>query len=358
MSDHEITGETAAFSEKTSLVSIVIPVYNVVSYLAQCLESVIHQNYHNIEIVVIDDGSTDGSGLICDQFARCDDRIRVVHTDNMGLSSARNCGLRVCRGSYLLFVDSDDWIEPDTVETLMKCAKKYSADIVAANYYKEYVGKTVCSNREEDEIRIFHGDEILRAYGNGLFGVIVWNKLYLDGCFSNIRFPEGHNYEDVSTTWKIMKHLAETGGTAAVLSESLFHFRERKSSISHTKSCCNIMDAWTAHRERYAGMPDYRQRFLPACFKHIGRMWLYYSGFSREEKKAAASVVAEMSRFSTEHRRQVMKGSFPIRVKAICLVSQSSSPLLMWSCFLGGILLRINRKTERKLRNAKKRLYE
>jgi glycosyltransferase involved in cell wall biosynthesis len=348
MSDNENTCEAAEISEKSSLVSIVIPVYNVSSYLAQCLESVIHQSYHNIEIIIINDGSTDGSGLICDRFSQCDDRIRVIHTDNRGLSSARNCGLKACSGSYLLFVDSDDWIEADTVETLLDYAKTYNADIAAAKSCKEFVGQTVYPPKAKEEIRVFHGDEILPAYGKGLFRDVVWNKLYLAGCFSGIQFPDGHNYEDVSVTWKIMKNLADEDGTVVVLSKPLFHFRMRKSSISHTESCCNIIDAWAAYHEKYIGMPDYRQQFLPACFFIIGRMWLNYFRFSGEERGAASGIVLEMRSFSKEHFHHVMKGPFSKKVKAICLISQSSSPLLMWFCFAGGFLFK-------KIRNAKRR---
>ena len=132
MSDNAPLCETGKNTETASLVSIVIPVYNVSSYLAECLESVINQSYYNIEIIIIDDGSTDGSDSICDRFAQYDDRICVIHTDNRGLSSARNLGLEKCRGSYLMFVDSDDWIEHHSVETLKKVQKTKESDNFAS----------------------------------------------------------------------------------------------------------------------------------------------------------------------------------------------------------------------------------
>ena len=162
-------------AEKTPLVSIVIPVYNVSRYLAQCLESVIHQSYHNIEIIIIDDGSTDGSGSLCDSFARSDDRIRVFHTENRGLASARNLGMEKCTGSYLMFIDSDDWIELHTVETLLNFAQKYNADIVAAKRDLEFVGKTIHSTEQEKNARVIHGDEILNYFGKGQLTDTVWN---------------------------------------------------------------------------------------------------------------------------------------------------------------------------------------
>ena len=121
------------------LVSVIIPVYNVSRYLPQCFESVISQTYRNLEIIVIDDGSTDDSGSICDQYAEKDDRIHVIHTDNRGLASARNLGLENVSGKYILFIDSDDWIEPQTIETFIGAALKTEADIVIARYCSEYM---------------------------------------------------------------------------------------------------------------------------------------------------------------------------------------------------------------------------
>ena len=335
-------------TKEAPLVSIVIPVYNVKPYLAQCLESVIHQSYHNIEIIIIDDGSTDGSGLLCDQYAKGDDRIHVIHTENRGLASARNNGLEKCRGSYLMFADSDDWIEAHTVSTLIEAAKKDHADIVTAEIAHEYVGKAQYPKRGGDA-RIIHGDEILDFYGNGRISNLVWNKLYRAECFSDIRFPDGHTYEDVAVTWRIMTRLAKMNGTAVVLPAVLFHYRMRKSGITHIKSYSNILDAWTAFHEVYESLPEYQQKRLPSCFFTIGQMWTHYYGFSKKEKDAASGLVREMCGFSKKHFHQVMGGTYPIKIKAVCLISQSRAPFLMWFCFWCGKLRQIIRNDRVKL---------
>ena len=118
--------------DKKPLVFVVIPVYNVSRYLQQCLDSVVSQTYRNLEIIIVDDGSTDGSGRICDRYEKRDERSHVIHSANRGLSSARNLGLDKIRGSYILFVNSDDWIEPHTVDTLIRAAMQTGADIVIA----------------------------------------------------------------------------------------------------------------------------------------------------------------------------------------------------------------------------------
>ena len=335
-------------TEEAPLVSIIIPVYNVKSYLAQCLESVIHQSYRNIEIILIDDGSTDGSGVICDQYAKDDDRIRVIHKENKGLASARNTGLEKCRGCYLLFADSDDWIEPHAVSTLVEAARGSNADVVTAEMAHEYVGKPQYSLRES-VAQIIHGNEILAFYGNGRISNMAWDKLYRAECFADIRFPDGHNYEDVATTWKIMMNLAKLNGTAVILPSVLFHYRMRKGSITHIKSYGNLLDGWKAYYEIYESLPEYRRERLPNCLFKIGQMWMNYYGFTKEEKDAAAGLVREMCEFSKEHFHQVMSGTYPILIKAVCMLSQSSAPVLMWFCFWCGRLRQIVKKDRGRL---------
>ena len=323
---------------KTPLVSIVIPVFNVSRYLSQCLESVINQTYQNIEIIMIDDGSTDGSGRICDEFARHDPRIQVLHTKNHGLSSARNLALENVRASYLSFIDSDDWMEPHTIETFMKTALQTGADIVKANFSREYMGQTIHNKKMEEKERLFRSQEILPAFAAGLFNDVVWNKLYDMKCFTGSRFPDEHNYEDVFTTWKLMRVLAENNGSVAVLPEELIHFRMRKSSISHTKSLRNIVDCWAAYHEKYEGMPDFQGELLSSCYTVIGRMWANYNAFSKKEKKEAADTMLEMQTFSKMHFGQVMRGKYPPKTKCICFTALFKAPFVMWICHCIGKL--------------------
>ena len=122
----------------TPLVSIVIPVYNVERYLRMCLDSVMMQTYTNLEIVCINDGSPDGSGFILREYAAKDKRIKILEIENQGLSGARNVGIANCKGDYLMFLDSDDWIDNNTVEEAMSGILEHNADIVLWNYVKEY----------------------------------------------------------------------------------------------------------------------------------------------------------------------------------------------------------------------------
>ena len=319
-------------------VSIVIPVYNVSRYLPRCLESVLSQTYQNIEVLIVDDGSTDGSGSICDRFAERDPRIRVIHTDNRGLSAARNLGLESISGAFISFIDSDDWIEPNTVETLVKAALQTKADVVTMKACMEYVGKTSYPQVVKKRSHVYRGGDILAAYAEGLLGNAAWNKLYRAECFRDLRFPYGHNYEDVVVAWKLMKGLSENGGAVAALSEVLYHFRARKSSISHTWTLDNVCDCWEAYHGKFEGLPDYREKLLPECFVAIRRMWASFEGYSREDRARAEATVREMQAFSKKHFSEVMRGEYSARTKMTCLLSLSRSAPAMRAGACGGKL--------------------
>ena len=251
--------ESAGIAKKEPLVSIVIPVYNVGAYLSECLESLMNQTYRNIEMVVIDDGSTDDSSVICDQYAEKDSRIRVFHQNNHGMSHARNRGITLARGDYLQFIDSDDWMEINAIETLVHTMQQSQADIVTAGLFADYTDKTVISANKREQITIVKGQEILRTFYDGVIRDLAWNKLYRIDVFKEIRFPVDRYYEDIATTWKIMKNLSETDGVIVVLPDYLYHYRVRKGSISHGRSFKNVTDYWDAYIVQYNAFPAYRK---------------------------------------------------------------------------------------------------
>lgn len=333
-------GQTPLCIPDEPLVSVIIPVYNVSRYLPKCLDSVISQTWRNLEIIVIDDGSTDGSGSICDQYAKRDDRIKVIHSPNRGLSSARNLGLDNLRGQFISFIDSDDWIEPDAVETLVKAALLTGSYIVTAWFCREYVGKTVHTSTRTDNLHVYRGRDILPAFIEGRFRNEVWNKLYSVECFANIRFPDGYNYEDIAITWKLLQNMADNDRSVTALPDELVHFRVRKSSISHTWNPGNLSDNWIAKRVKYESLPDYKEILLAGCFVPILRMWADFIGYSKEEKAESEKTIREMHAFSKKHFAEVLKGKYPVLTKITCLLSQSRSAPVMWISFCGGKLWR------------------
>ena len=212
-------------------VSILVPVYNVSKYLRQCLESIVAQTFTDWECVIVDDGSTDGSEIICDEFATKDPRFRVLHVKNGGIASTRNIGVKEAKGNFIAFCDSDDWFEPTAIAKMYELMTTYDADIVQTGFIKEYKGyskvkhlvdKTLVLNREE-AISELAKDKKIPSY--------MWNKMYrrnIVGC----DFPVGKTFEDqyACTKWfpKIKKMICDP--------TPLYHYRMRKGSILHCGS--------------------------------------------------------------------------------------------------------------------------
>lgn len=185
-------------------VSLIVPVYNVKNYLERCVKSIINQTEKDIEIILVDDGSTDGSSLICDELAERDNRITVFHKANGGLSSARNCGIERAKGKYLCFIDSDDIISPYFVEHLLTLIEKYNCDI-AVGRYEFFTEKEPVFSNEEKGVEIVEGKNALdKLFGKSyVTATVAWNKLYKKELFNDIKYPEGLINEDEATAYRL-----------------------------------------------------------------------------------------------------------------------------------------------------------
>ena len=216
--------------EHAPLISVIVPVYNVAGYLPRCVDSILNQTYGNLEILLVDDGSADDSGRICDEYAEKDPRIRVIHKENGGLSSARNAGLDVSSGQYVGFVDSDDWIEPEMYAELLALMERNYAQLVCAGRY-DVNGDTgektmgLCPQSRE------------RISGEALAGrIFLWDhcdssacdKLYRRELFDGIRYPEGKTCEDVPVTYR----LALKARWAVLCDQPYYNYFHRSGSIS------------------------------------------------------------------------------------------------------------------------------
>lgn len=184
------------------LISVIIPVYNVEQYLVRCLDSVINQTYKKLEIILIDDGSIDKSSLICDSYAKKDERIVVIHKENGGLSDARNRGMDVAKGSYIAFIDSDDFVSPDYIEYLYNILKNNNADVSCCDF--QCFVKDVESSTRKIDLKTYSGIEAIEqlCYQKTI-NTSAWGKLYKTELFNSVRFPKGRLYEDLGTTYKV-----------------------------------------------------------------------------------------------------------------------------------------------------------
>lgn len=214
-------------------VSIIVPVYNVEHYLDRCVASLVKQTFQNIEIILVDDGSPDDSGKMCDRWAEKDERIKVIHKQNGGLSDARNCGIEAAHGEYLAFIDSDDWIDEDMIEVLYNALIQNGADIAECSW------RCIYPDRVEEETKntgdVIIGDNIFALQSElrwGCFKPIACNKLYhKKRIFHNIRYPVGKLHEDEFTT-----HLAFYNAAKLVyIDVSKYNYdRTREESITYS----------------------------------------------------------------------------------------------------------------------------
>lgn len=193
---------------KNEKISIIIPVYNVEKYIDKCVQSAINQTYKNIEIVLIDDGSPDNCGKLCDEYAKKDDRIKVIHKKNGGLSDARNVGIKNATGKYVIFLDSDDYLEVYSVEYLYRLIEENDADISVGQIrpvYENQKTKIVNKTIEDQNVKVYDKEQALEAMlYNTKFTNSALGKLYRKDFFETIQYPIGKLYEDLATTYKLI----------------------------------------------------------------------------------------------------------------------------------------------------------
>lgn len=214
-------------------ISVIVPVYNVEKYLSQCLDSIIHQTYKNLEIILVDDGSTDSSGLICDNYSQKDKRIKIIHKCQGGLSDARNAGLKIATGEYISFIDSDDFIDKNMYSILINNTQKYNSDIVWFNYYNYYSKKHFINSsiiKNNDLYALSSSDKI--KFAKNLFyqykmDAHVWAKLYKRSIFNNIKFPYGKLFEDIFVLLPILSNAK----IISTIPDCLYFYRNRSESI-------------------------------------------------------------------------------------------------------------------------------
>lgn len=230
-------------------ISVIIPVYQVEKYLAKCLDSVINQTYHNLEIILVDDGSTDRCPSICDEYAARDARIKVIHQTNKGLSAARNSGLQIASGELISFVDSDDYIEPRMLEILSDRMNDTDADIVIGNYvFISESGEIDLSLSWRIQAEELNSQEALSKLQTPFnwFYVPAWNKLYRRELFDDISFPEGKLNEDQFVVHKLFSKATKV----ATVKDIVYLYVQRDRSIMNTMSAKRL-DEIEALMERY-----------------------------------------------------------------------------------------------------------
>ena len=253
------------------LISVIIPVYNVEPFVAQALDSVCTQSYHNLEIIVVDDGSTDSSAAICDDYAAQDNRITVIHKPNGGLSSARNAALDVCTGDYICFLDSDDYLEPQFCELMLQHVIDGNHDFVMClNDRVDAAGNFLTTHKWPSSDLVFNDSPVDQFLGSGWFnGCYTWGKLYKRALFDHVRFVEGMYYEDNNVTIKILKNCS----SIKIVALTLLHYRSRKNSITgeYDLKKLDLFKSYHMCAQELKGTPWYKYYYQLSL-----RMWSAY----------------------------------------------------------------------------------
>lgn len=211
--------------------SIIVPVYKVEKYIHQCIDSILNQSFENFEIILVDDGSPDQSGAICDEYAKRDIRVKVIHQENAGLSAARNTGLKHAQGKYVAFVDSDDYIAPNMYELLLNKLREYGADMIKCGYH-EFIDKEITYTRKFASSFVydntFSKEELLKFSMMDVMYTVVWNAVYTKVLADKISYPEGLINED---NYASPMYLLEAE-KVVVISEPLYYYRQNPEGLS------------------------------------------------------------------------------------------------------------------------------
>lgn len=310
------------------LVSVIVPVYNAAQYVHKCLDSILEQTYTNLDIVLVDDGSTDGCAEILDDYAARDARIQVIHQPNGGVSAARNTGLDAARGDCIAWLDSDDYFLPGLIEKLLRAMQRHGKKIAMCNYALDrrdgninprYTLKT--PEREctrEEMVGFILGLKVMP---------ILWANLMTRDLYAGIRFPVGKLFEDVRTTYK----LHERADGCVFLSEVLLLRNDPPKSLSRNPNIKNRVDACYAYMERRADAvqrwPQYDQDMLVAAARHLR---ILRSNVMRNPARLYRENAADIRRICAYYRGYTStilpKSAGPIRRLHYWLITSGSRP--------------------------------
>ncbi len=267
------------------MISVIVPVYNVEDYLVRAVDSIINQTYKNLEIILVDDGSTDMSGAMCDSFKGQDVRIKVIHKKNGGLSDARNAGLDIATGDYIGYIDSDDWAEPDMFEMMLINCEKYGAEVAACRYSRVF--KDFTSNKSTDLILHMTRDEALETYicenvDRPIYNS-VWSKLFKRELVKDYRFPVGKKSEDIMYTTKAFCNM----NSCVYIDKALYNYVcDREGSIMSVKNGKHMLeDELPFFREGVEYIREHVSEEMgdKAFYHYCKRIMMYFLDYMRAE---------------------------------------------------------------------------
>lgn len=304
------------------MISVIVPIYNVEHYLDRCIQSIVDQTYRNLEIILVDDGSPDGSPEICDLWAKRDSRIKVIHKENGGLSSARNAGLDICDGVYIGFVDSDDWVEPDMYETLLRACLDNDSMLAVCGRYVVSGDEKIVDKCSVDSGVLEPTEFVSRMLIGDRCDASACDKLFYRSLWSDCRFPHGKIYEDVAVMYKPVLR----ANTVAIVGKPLYNYYRHSASITKSAFSPKLFDYPNNTRKMLNDItvsnPSLREY---ACWSHTKALQYVLAKIAKADWQTFCSYLPELKLLSKELRslKTVWKKScvFSIYDKKLCAIS-------------------------------------
>lgn len=286
-------------------ISVIVPVYKVEPYLHRCLDSILMQTYRELEIILVDDGSPDNCGAICDEYAVMDDRIVVIHQQNAGVSAARNAGLDIAAGEYIGFVDPDDWIEPDMYEYLMQAIVTHDADIASCAFSRDSDDATLLC--EQIDTVVTGPEAISMLIGRKEIVEVVWNKIYRADLWKELRFPVGKRYEDAA----VFHVFLDLAARVAFLPQAKYHYILRNEGFMQTAGFVDAAVRWLVLAQRR----EYLQSRYPQLQSQLDAgvlgisMGIWSAAWKHRKQLTVADrkLFEEVSRYSQKHYKTALR---------------------------------------------------
>lgn len=303
--------------KKHELVSVIVPIYKVEDDLLDCVTSIQNQTHTNLEIILVDDGSPDKCGEICDALAKDDDRIIVIHKENGGLSSARNAGMQVMKGDYITFVDSDDVLEKKFVENLLKLLHKYQAEVAVCQNSVFTKTRGVVHLHSQDCIKekcYDFSDAIKSMLYQKEFDVAAWGKLYRLDTLKGVTFPEGLIHEDIPTTYKALLKCNKVAYT----SEELYRYQIRENSIENEKFTPKKMDCITTSQMMLDDIEKNHPKFVAAARSRYFAAQFHILAQINEDIPEKKIIINNIKKI---RGKLIKDSSASVRVRGACLLS-------------------------------------
>lgn len=274
------------------LISVIVPIYNVEQFLPRCIDSLLNQDCKNFELILVDDGSIDKCGAICDRYAKNDSRIKVIHKPNGGLSDARNAGLEIATGEFIAFVDSDDWVASNYLSTMLEILKISGSDICECEVLKTEGEVDICDDTP-DSMQVYSAEAALKQLiCDSVFHQYVWNKLYKRSCLEDIFFPVGKTNEDEFWTYQVF------GNANRIVKSNriLYYYYQREGSIMGVGFNLKRLDALEAKQRRQEYLENHypslsamsKVNLFTSCI-YSGQMTLKY--LKGEQKRKAMRII-------------------------------------------------------------------